>query len=197
MPACLNGFSLHGGVCIEANDRSQLEHLIRYVARPAIALERLTRTQEGNLTYRLKRTFTDGTTHVLFSPMELIEKLVALVPRPRVHLVRYHGVLAPHSKWRKEVVPTPPKTSSEIDDLKEAPGSRAKRISWARLLKRVFDIDVTSCFSCRGEVKVIAAILERAVIVQIISHLKLPTEPPRISAARAPPQGHLAFDDSF
>lgn len=196
--ASMNGFSLHGGVCIEANDRAQLEHLIRYVARPAIALERLTRTHDGNLTYRLKRTFTDGTNHVLFSPMELIEKLVALVPRPRVHLVRYHGVLAPHSKWRKEVVPTPPKMASpEIDDLKEAPGSRAKRISWARLLKRVFDIDVSFCFSCRGEVRVIAAILDRAIIIKILSHLKLPTEPPKIAAARAPPQGHLAFDDTF
>lgn len=193
--ASANGFSLHGGVSVEAKDRRRLEHLIRYVARPSIVLERLSWTQDGNLIYRLKRIFSDGTTHVLFSPMELLEKLVALVPRPNVHLIRYHGVLAPHARIRPKVVPRLP--SKKIVSIEEERASNSKRISWARLLKRVFEIDISICSTCSGNVKVISAILEQNVARRILGHLKLPVEPPRIASARAPPQGTIQFDDTF
>jgi len=195
--ASVNGFSLHGGVSIAARDRSQLERLIRYVARPSIALERLNWTPDGNVIYRLKKSYTDGTTHVLFSPMELVEKLVALVPRPNVHLVRYHGVLGPHAKIRAQVVPKPEVEATPLPDESEKSGSSAKRISWARLLKRVFDIDVSVCSSCNGAVKIIAAILDRSVIAKILKHLELPLDPPVVAPARAPPQGLLSFEDTF
>ena len=52
----------------------------------------------------MRHRWRDGTTGMLFEPGELIEKLVALVPAPRGHLVRYHGVLAPHARWRAQVV---------------------------------------------------------------------------------------------
>jgi len=193
--AAFRGFSLHGGVLVEAEDRRKLEHLIRYVARPSIALERLNWTNDGNLIYKLKRTYTDGTTHVLFSPMELLEKLVSLIPRPNVHLVRYHGVLAPHAKVRSKVIPKLP--TKKLESIEENHESKSKRISWARLLKRVFEIDISTCSACNGNVKVIAAILEQNVVRKILEHLKLPAEPPRISPARAPPQGSLHFDDTF
>jgi hypothetical protein len=67
----------------------------------------------------------------------------------------------------------------------------------ARLLKRVFDIDIAQCSSCGGKAKVIAAILESAVISKILAHLKMPTEPPKIHPARAPPQGLLTFEETF
>ena len=49
---------------------------------------------------------SDGTTHIVFTPHELIEKLIPLIPRPRCHLVRYHGILGPAAKDRAKVVPT-------------------------------------------------------------------------------------------
>ncbi len=185
--AAVKGFSLHGEVTVGIQERDKLERLIRYVARPSVALERMDLTDSGQVIYRLKKSFSDGTTHVLFSPMGLIEKLVALVPRPRVHLVRYHGILAPHAASRSQVVP--------IREHKSI--SKSKRMSWAQLLKRVFDVDVSVCFSCQGNVKIIAAILERAVIIKILTHLKLPTYPPTIAAARAPPQASVFFADPF
>ena len=48
-----------------------------------------------HLTFRLKTPWSDGTTHLVLSPLELIEKLATLVPSPRLHLVRYHGILSP------------------------------------------------------------------------------------------------------
>ena len=55
--------------------------------------------------YTVKTPYRDGTTHVVFEPLDFIARLAALVPRPRVHLTRYHGVFAPHSRWRAEVTP--------------------------------------------------------------------------------------------
>jgi len=67
--------------------------------------ERLSRLDDGRLLYRLKHRWRDGTTHVVFTPQELVEKLAALVPPPRFHLVRYHGVLGPCASERDRVVP--------------------------------------------------------------------------------------------
>lgn len=73
--------------------RKSLERLCTYITRPAISEERLTWTNDGNISYKLKKAYSDGTSHVLFTPMELMEKLAALVPKPRANLIRYHGVL--------------------------------------------------------------------------------------------------------
>jgi hypothetical protein len=91
--------------------------MCRYVARPAVATERLSRLPDGRVLYRLRHQWRDGTSHVIFEPLELIGKLAALVPRLRVKLVRYHGTLAPSSRWRSSIVPMP-----LSDD--EGPGSK-------------------------------------------------------------------------
>jgi len=90
--ASVAGVSLHANVAVPARDRRRLERLCRYAARPPLATERLSRMDDGRLLYRLKRRWRDGTTHMVFEPLELLEKLAALVPPPRFHLVRYHGL---------------------------------------------------------------------------------------------------------
>jgi hypothetical protein len=103
--ANLSGFSLHANVCIPAKARHQLENLCRYVARPAVATERLSRFPDGRVLYRLRHQWRDGTSHVIFDPVDLIGKLAALVPPPKFNLVRYHGILAPSACWRPHIVP--------------------------------------------------------------------------------------------
>ena len=102
--AFLDGFSLHAGVRVHGNDREGLERLCRYVLRPPLALHRLSRGEEGALLYRMKRP-RGGSRLLLLTPCQLVGKLATLVPPPRVHGVRYHGVFAPHSKVRSRVVP--------------------------------------------------------------------------------------------
>jgi len=77
-------------------------------SRPPVATSRLSRQSDGRLLYRLKQRWRDGTTHVVFEPHELMERLAALVPRPRAHLVRYHGILGPCASDRDCVVPAEP-----------------------------------------------------------------------------------------
>ena len=72
-----------------------------------MALERLEADTTGDLVYTFTKPWSDGTTGVALSPPELLEKLTALVPLPRAHLLRYAGCLASHSKLRGAITPTP------------------------------------------------------------------------------------------
>jgi hypothetical protein len=138
------GFSLHAGVATKANERDKLERLCRYIARPAVSTKRLSLTRHGKVRYELKTPYNDGTTHVLFEPLDFIAKLVALVPKPRVHLTRFHGVFAPHSKYRARVTPAKRGQGRKKKPLDETQDqTRAERrasMTWAQRLKRVFNM---------------------------------------------------------
>jgi hypothetical protein len=179
--ASVQGFSLHANTHVPAHRRDQLERLIRYTARGAVSLERLAQDANGDLVYTFTHPWSDGTTGIRLSPMELLEKLAALVPLPRVHLVRYGGCLAPHSHLRGAIIPTP--RQQGMDD--EATDTGSPRWSWARLLKRVFALDMARCPFCQqGSLRIIAAITQGEVIRQILRHLKLAVDPPLIAPAR-------------
>ena len=127
--AVVSGVSLHANVAVPARDRQRLERLCRYVARPPVATERLSRQPDGQLAIRLKKRWRDGTTCVLFSPQELMEKLAALVPPPRFHLVRYHGVLGPSARARREVVPATTQTEHNASAPKSLQGAGAEPLT--------------------------------------------------------------------
>lgn len=99
------GFSFHAGVCAESNQRNKLERLCRYIARPAVSENRLSLTAKGKVRYELKTPYNDGTTHVIFEPLDFIARLAALVPKPRVNLTRFHGIFAPNHGHRGVVTP--------------------------------------------------------------------------------------------
>ena len=181
---CVNeqGFSLHADVRLAIHQRHKLEHLCRYITRPAIANERLQRHHNGQVVLQLKSPYHDGTTHIVMEPLEFMQRLAALVPRPRLHLIRFHGVLAPNAKLRAEIIPSPPvnandKLAGHGDPL---PPSALARIRWAQLLKRVFDIDREHCPNCGGLLTIVAAIVDPTAIAKILAHLGL--------SARAPPR---------
>jgi hypothetical protein len=140
----------------------------------------------------LETPWRDGTAHLVMSPLEFMQRLAALVPRPRLHLIRFHGVLARNAKLRALAVPQGPPGEPHPAGAAEAAGreteaaqARPGRISWARLLERVFDIDMQHCPNCgAGELKIIAAILERTVIEKTLTHLGLEPQPPPRGRAR-------------
>jgi Putative transposase len=179
--ASVHGFSLHANTQVPAHRRDQLERLMRYTARGAVPLERLTQDANGDLVYTFTHPWSDGTTGIRLSPLELLEKLAALVPLPRVHLVRYGGCLAPHSSLRGAIIPTP--RQQGVED--EATDTGSLRWSWAQLLQRVFALDIARCPFCQqGSLRIIAAITQGEVIRKILRHLKLAADPPLIAPAR-------------
>jgi hypothetical protein len=169
------------------------EKLCRYVARPAVATERLSRLPDGRVLYRLRHRWRDGTSYMIFDPLDLIGKLAALVPPPRFNLVRYHGILAPAARWRARIVPVEPREGNDSwgcpgcsEAKKGGQGNRQnntgkihpRNYSWAELMKRVFGFDVLKCDSCGGRMRILCAINPPAAIKKILDCLGLPSRPP-------------------
>ena len=232
--------SLHADVAVPARDRRRLERLCRYVARPPLAHERLEMKSRARLALRLKTRWRDGTTHILMERHELLERLAPLVPPPRAHQVRYHGVLAPCASARARIVPgprqaakptrpqasepvlaaspepeektpgglkahgrtnetaardhcpgdfdsaasAPPKDNDPWTERRAREAQRAtdrRRLPWAELLQRVFEVDALRCPRCGARMRVVSAIEDPAVARKILACLDLP--------ARAPPLG--------
>ncbi len=189
---CANahGFSLHAGVAIAVNDRQGLEQICHYITRPAISNERLAINGKGQIVLKLKTPWKDGATHIVMEPLEFMQRLAALVPRPRLNLTRFHGVLAPNAKLRSKVVPgAQEKETAEPAAEKEHTCAHA-RMRWAQMLKRVFDIDRERC-ACGGKLKVIAVIEQPDVIEKILKHLGLDPQPPPIAPAHRAEMGEL------
>jgi hypothetical protein len=141
---------------------------------------------------------SDGTSYVIFDPLDLIGKLAALVPPPRFNLVRYHGILAPSARWRSLIVPVeskdgdPSRGCPECSEGKnngqgerhKSPGKMHPRnYSWAELMKRVFGYDVLKCDACGGRMRILCAINPPAAIKKILDCLGLPSRPPPIYPA--------------
>jgi hypothetical protein len=180
--ASVHEFSLHANTQVPAHRRDQLERLIRYTARGAVALERLAEEAHGDLVHTCTKPWSDGKTGMTLSPLELLEKLAAIVPLPRVHLVRYAGCLAPHSKLREAIIPTPRQQGVDGEVVKTG----TPYWSWARLLGRVVALELATCPLChRGSLRIIAAMTQESVITHILRHCKLASVPPPIAPVRS------------
>lgn len=204
-PRCharLNGFDLHAGVVAPAGHRHRLERLCRYGLRPPVAEDRLRLTADGQVLLRLRHPWTDGTTHLLFEPTELLERLAVLTPRPRVNLILYYGVLAPRAVWRAEVVGEQPALvqPASVRDGGGHPDAAAVNghggaahppdppaRSWAALMRRVFAFDVLACPRCGRAMRLIALIEHPDIVRRILRHLGEATEVPAPAPARPPP----------
>jgi hypothetical protein len=184
---------------VRAEQESKLEELCRYVLRPPLANSRLRWLSADELLLRLKRSWSDGTTHLLLSPSELIARLAALVPPKGFNLTRYHGCLAPRSSLRPLVIPAPPAPEElavfegrPSEPTATAPG-RPRRIPWAELLRRVFRVDIEQCH-CGGRLNLVAFVTDPSEARRYLAHVGLPAAAPRIAPARDPPQARLAFE---
>ena len=140
------------------------------------------------------------TTHVIFEPLDFMAKLAASVPKPRANLTRYHGVLAPNSKHRVNVTPArrgkgSAKADSTVKKKTEQPADVHREMTWAQRLKRVFNIDVTTCSYCGGAAKIIACIEDPIIIKKILDHLDAKSgalaSVNQFPEPRAPPQTKL------
>jgi hypothetical protein len=207
--ASVQGFSLHAGVAVNAHDRARLERLFRYIARPPIATKRLSELPDRRIAYELRHPWRDGATHVVFTGVELLEKLAVLTPSPRGNICRYHGVLAPGAKWRGTVVRdrAPDESNAEscskakanghdssdatVPILEVAQGDpvslRERRLTWPELMMRVFREDVLRCEKCGGRAAVISAITQPKVVEAILTCLGLAVRAPPITPARQTP----------
>lgn len=112
----------------------------------------------------------------MLEPLELIARLAALVPPPRMHLTRFYGAFAPHSRLRAAVTPAhrgagAPTPLSPAGQQELPPIPRPVAMNWARRIKRVLGVQIESCARCGGRLK-IGSIEEPQVIARILAHLQ-------------------------
>jgi hypothetical protein len=111
---------------------------------------------------------------------------------PRAHLVRHGGCLAPHSKFRAAIMPTPRQQGVDGEEAKTG----TPYWNWARLLGRVCDVDMATCPFCRrGSLRLIAAITQESAITPILCPHKLESVPPPMAPTRCC-QALVAFDEA-
>ena len=231
-----SGFSVDASVRITLIDRDvpsyfqSLEHLLRYCARPPFALERLSviRGPDGPITQvryvlprhkaanwvgpgRGRKSTRPGANGVVeLSPFEFLDRLADLVPPPRKHRHRYHGVFAPNHKLRSAVTALAignvgkrrdaatgghavgghaagGDATGDCCDLRDKPRSHdTSRIAWAKLMARVGEECPLECPGCSGDIRLIAPITEPWTIRKMLSRLGEPLEPPLIAKKERP-----------
>ncbi len=176
-----SGFNLHAGTVIEAYDRDRLERLCRYIQRPVIAQDRLTELDDGRFYYQFKRVWKSGTQGIFFEGPDLLERLAALVPPPRKHQLRYHGVYAPNSRFQAAVKRL---TAEGERALRESERRRRQTywVLWSELLRRTFQVDVSRCPKCQGTMQRVALIRGPEAISALLPYDEAEEE------ARGPPQ---------
>jgi hypothetical protein len=235
-----SGFSVDASVRITLIDRDvpsyfrSLEHLLRSCARPPFALERLSvsRGADGQIARiryvlprhkaanwvgpsRSRKSTRPGANGVVeLSPFEFLDRLADLVPPPRKHRHRYHGVFAPNHKLRRAVTALALGNVGKRGDAaaggyavgghtagehatggccdanhaNQKPRSHdTSRIAWAKLMARVGEEFPLACPTCGGDIRLIAFITDPGPIRKILTHLGEPLEPPPLSPARGPP----------
>jgi len=181
-----SGFSLNANVRIEAEDREGFERLIRYCARPIFASSRLEKRGE-KIRYVLSKR-SRGKEWVLdLTPFELLDRLAVLMPSPRHHRHFYHGVLAPNSPIRKKIVYfagkemnlklfwdeiLSSKKSEEVYIQEALAKEKPKRLGWAKLIFRIYEVMPLICPKCGKEMRIIAFIEERTTIEKIFNQLE-------------------------
>jgi hypothetical protein len=146
-----------------------------------LAEDRLRRLADGRVRLALKRPWSDGTTCLIFEPVEFLEKLAAVTPRPGINLLLCHGVLAPHARGRADVVAyrraddgTAPDPSATAAVVGHGRAGSLHYWTWAALMRWAFDLDVLRCPRCAGRMLLIATLEDPAVIQRILAHLGLP-----------------------
>jgi len=187
------GFDLHAGVVVPKKQRKLLEHLCRYLTRPALSHDRITLTENSRVRIQLKTPWQDGTTHLTLDPLAFCARLSALIPRPRKNLLVYHGVLAPNARLRPRIVTLGRTTNSEPALIKTKRPHRA----WADLMRRTFAIDVTTCPKCGGRLRLMAILLNPRAAVAILRSLGLPHERITLAPSRGPPDEHMFDEQDF
>jgi hypothetical protein len=204
----VRGINIHAVQVIDGRDRRRVERVCKYITRPPVAQDRLERRPDGKLELSFKNVWRDGTRALAFEPEDLIARLVAAVPPPRWHLLRYFGVLSSHSSRRSLVVPTPPLDATankpppargdQLELLGESDDAPVPRKRWAWLLAHVFSADLENCPRCSGPMRWAEVANTRAQITRLLAEHGLgPRAPPTTRApTRVPEQLQLGFGEA-
>ena len=187
-----SGFSVHNSVYLPPGDHQAVEALVRYMMRPPVSLARLQLLPGSEQVLHFpKRSGDDpgSATPERIDAMEYVARVLAQIPPPRKHLVRYHGFYSSAARGkRRRRQDTEHQLETADAQAAPSPDTAAARKRWADLLRRVYEVDPMVCPRCDGTMRVVGFITQPHAIRRILDHLKRPQHPrPR----PPPPHGPL------
>ncbi len=173
------GFSIHYDVIVEPEDGAAVERLARYLVRPPVSLERM-RWDDGadTVTYRRKAQGDRPGPVEHIDALDFLARVIAHIPEPRLHLVRYVGRYSNVARGRRRKgcdleLSTGGPSARERPDGSLSPAHRqARRRAWARLIQRVYETSPLTCRKCGSEMEIISIILDPEVVDKILNHLR-------------------------
>lgn len=177
------GFSAHNSVRVRAGDAAGRRRLAQYMLRAPFSLEKMSyEPVSGTVIYRSRMHKTLKRNFQIMSGADWLAQLCAHIPDRFEHLVRYAGWYSNRSRGkRRRACAEPAEAATREVDVREAARMRS---TWARLIHKVCEVDPLECPKCKGPMRVIALIDDKAVIRKILTHLGVWV--PRIAAARGP-----------
>ncbi len=176
-----SGFGVHAGEPVLPDHTERQEHLARYITRAPIRLDAITPLDAKQVRVRTPIHPSTGQRDLELDVLEMIRRLCAQIPAPRQHLVRYYGWYSHRARGAR--------ANPQDATIARAP-STARSRSWARLLRRIFELDPMLCPQCGGTMKIVSVIDEAAVVDRILRHLVRigGNDPHEGTAQRAPPR---------
>jgi len=184
-----SGFSVYAEQVVLPGEGDRLARLARYVARAPRPDTRLREGPGGRLLVRA------GAQEVAFAPLDLIHALAQQIPDKGQHLVRYYGAYSNRARrlymekeggrGGREEARGRESTEAEsyAESKPESDFAKARRRSWARLLRKILELDPLSCPRCGAEMRIVAVITDPAGVDRILDHLARTA-----GDARAPPE---------
>jgi hypothetical protein len=171
-----SGFSVDDSVRVEPEDGRAMERMARYILRPPLSLERMQYSDGADkVVYARKGSNGRPGSVERFDALDFLARVIAHIPPPRIHLIRYLGHYSNVSRGRrrkeKEEPLTPGHPRDQEDDGLTDAQRRTMRRAWARLVRRVYEVDPLVCVKCGGEMRIVSVILEHKVITKILGHL--------------------------
>jgi len=180
---------------VEPEDGAGLERLARYIMRPPLSLERMNWTEGAReVAYTLKPREGQPGAQERLDPLDSLARLLAHLPEPRLHLAHYYGWYSNVSRGRRrkgrDARPSAEPSNRDAPDGLTPSERQARRKAWARLIRRVFEVDPLVCPTCGGEMRIISVILDPARITTILDHLRRNTQ----TDPRAPPNAAASLE---
>ena len=183
MSWCPSGFSVHGEQLVMPDERHRLERLARYLTRPPVSVGSVHLTDDGRVVVETPPDPRSGERLKTLDMLDWIHAVTSQIPDPGHHVTRYYGRYANRVRGlhRETAV------HDDVQPNDDTAFTKARRASWARLLRRIFEVDPLLCPRCGTELAIISVITEPDIIDRILRHLDQggghdPFEP------RGPPQ---------
>ncbi len=184
-----SGFSVDDSVRIEPEDKKSMERMARYILRPPLSLARMKYADGSDeVMYEHKTRNGQPGPEERFDALDFLARVISHIQEPKLHYAHYLGHYSNVSRGRrrkgKEEPLTPGHPREKEDDGLTGVQRRVRRKAWARLIKRIYEIDPLKCSNCGGSMRIVSVILEHKVITKILSHLARKG----IKPGRAPPK---------